>query len=155
MKATLRNCSALSEAKDICSAPESQIAMYSPLRTRLTLWYVGAFSVVLIVFSAGVYFFLERILRDRIDANLRSTLQSTSSALARRGGDISASSVSGTEFRKLSLVEAFEDPHFPGQIAALIDANARVVARKPDNSPFPFRVPIFPLHASTSPQFYE
>jgi len=31
--------------------------MSSTLRTRLTLFYVGAFSVVLISFSTGVYFF--------------------------------------------------------------------------------------------------
>jgi len=58
--------------------------MSSPLRVRLTLWYVGAFSVVLLVFSGGVYFFVERILREHMDANLRSTLQIASSALARR-----------------------------------------------------------------------
>jgi len=40
--------------------------MSSPLRMRLTLWFVGAFSVVLIVFSLGVYFFVERILRERL-----------------------------------------------------------------------------------------
>jgi peptidoglycan/LPS O-acetylase OafA/YrhL len=50
---------------------------------RLMLWYVGAFSVVLILFSAGVYFFVERILREHMDTNLRLTLQLTSSALAR------------------------------------------------------------------------
>ena len=57
--------------------------MSSPLRMRLTLWYVGAFSVVLILFSADVYFFVERILRERVDTNLRFSLQMTSSALAR------------------------------------------------------------------------
>jgi signal transduction histidine kinase len=54
---------------------------------RLTLWFVGAFSVVLIVFSLGVYFFVERILRERLDTNLRFTLEMTSSALARHTGD--------------------------------------------------------------------
>jgi hypothetical protein len=56
--------------------------MSSPLRARLTLWYVGAFSVVLILFSTGVYFFVERILVERMDANLRVTLRTARSALA-------------------------------------------------------------------------
>lgn len=40
---------------------EDTLDWFSPLRLRLTLWYVGAFSLVLILFSAGVYYFIERI----------------------------------------------------------------------------------------------
>ena len=78
--------------------------MSSPLRVRLTLWYVGTFSVVLVLFSAAVYFFVERILVDRMDTNLRVTLQTTRAAL---DPDSNQS--------KLNL-DAFEDPRFPGQI---------------------------------------
>jgi two-component system, OmpR family, sensor kinase len=117
--------------------------MSSPLRMRLTLWYVGAFSVVLILFSTGVYFFVERTLLERIDANLRVTLQTTGSALAR---DMNQS---------MPLTEALEDPRFPGQIVALVDTDGRVLARKPIRSALVFRLPALPLRASTLPQFYE
>ena len=91
--------------------------MSSPLRIRLTLWYVGAFSVVLILFSTGVYFFVERTLVERMDANLRVTLQTTGSALARDTN------------QSMPLTEALEDPRFPGQIVALVDTDGRVLAR--------------------------
>ena len=117
--------------------------MSSPLRMRLTLWYVGAFSVVLVLFSTGVYFFVKRTLVERMDANLRVTLQMTGSALAR---DMNQS---------MPLTEALEDPRFPGQIVALVDTDGRVLARRPIHSALVFRLPALPLRASTLPQFYE
>jgi len=110
---------------------------------RLTLWYVGAFSVVLILFSSGVYLFVERTLVERMDANLRVTLQTTGSVLAR-----------DTD-QSMPLIEALEDPRFAGQIVALVDTDGRVLARRPIRSALVFRLPALPLHASTSPQFYE
>jgi heavy metal sensor kinase len=117
--------------------------MSSPLRVRLTLWYVGAFSVVLILFSTGVYFFVEHILLDRMDANLRVTLQTASSALARDTN------------QSMPIAEALEDPRFPDQVVALVDADGRMLARKPIRSAVVFRLPTLPLRASSSPQFYE
>jgi heavy metal sensor kinase len=129
--------------------------MSSSLRMRLTLWYVSAFSVVLILFSGGVYFFVEHILRERLDANLRLTLQMTNSYLARNGDPSSSPLGSGGKVEASSLVEALEDPRFPSQIAAMADADGRVLAKRPVSSPMVFRLPALPLHASLSPQFYE
>ncbi|HWZ82339.1 MAG TPA: ATP-binding protein [Terriglobales bacterium] len=116
--------------------------MSSPLRLRLTLWYVGAFSVVLILFSTGVYFFVARILVGRMNANLRVTLHTTRSVLARNAN-------------QSMVAEALEDPRFPGQIVALVNADGQVLARKPIRSAVAFRLPALPLRASPSPQFYE
>jgi len=55
----------------------------------------------------------------------------------------------------MALIEALEDPRFPGQIVALVDTDGRVLARKPIRSALVFRLPALPLRASTSPQFYE
>lgn len=131
--------------------------MSSPLRMRLTFWYVGAFSLVLIVFSAGVYFLIEGILRDRLDANLRLTLQMTSSALARRfaGGPSLASWELAGQVGYSSVAEGLDDPRFPGQIIAVLDSAGRVLATKPVSSALVFRLPALPLRASPSPQFYE
>jgi len=117
--------------------------MSSPLRLRLTLWYVGAFSMVLILFSIGVYFFVARILAERMDGNLRVTLQTASSALARAVD------------QSRPVAEALEDPRFPGQIVALVNADGRLLARKPLSSTMVFRLPALPLRNSSSPQFYE
>ena len=124
--------------------------MSSSLRARLTLWYVSAFSLVLIGFSAGVYFFVEGILLERMDSNLRLTLQMTSSALARHlaGGPSLA-------FRELgqvgysSVAEVLDDPRFPGQIIAVLDSNGRVLARRPVSSALVFRFPA--RHLQTGP----
>src|SRR5262249_46810167 len=101
--------------------------MSSQLRMRLTLWYVVAFSVVLVLFSAGVYFFVERILRERLDANLRMTLQMASSELARSASATSSSSPGFKEqVENPTLAEALEDPRFPTQIVAVLDVYGRV-----------------------------
>src|SRR5258708_37258124 len=141
MRATPRSCFAPSAARGTCFAPRDLTAMSSPLRVRLTLWYVGTFSVVLVLFSAAVYFFVERILVDRLDTNLRVTLQTTRAALDR-------------DQAKLNL-DAFEDPRFPGQIVALVDGDGHVFARKPIRPALIFRLPAVPLHPSPSPQVHE
>jgi two-component system OmpR family sensor kinase len=130
--------------------------MSSPLRLRLTLWYVGAFSLVLILFSGGVYFVVKRILRERLDANLRLTLQVTRSAVVRRraaGSPLAIPGVGG-DVGHASVAEAIDAPRFPGQIITVLDPNGRLLTRKPVSSALAFRLPV-PLHASSVPQFYE
>jgi two-component system OmpR family sensor kinase len=51
------------------------------VRARLTFWYTLALSVVLLVFSAGVYVLYSRAVRDRLDGELRSVAQVTALAL--------------------------------------------------------------------------
>jgi len=46
--------------------------MFNAFRVRLTLWWVGALAVLLVVFSAGVYSLLARSVRDRFDSMLHS-----------------------------------------------------------------------------------
>lgn len=46
--------------------------MFNTFRVRLTLWWVGALAVLLVVFSAGVYSLLARSVRDRFDSTLHS-----------------------------------------------------------------------------------
>jgi len=128
--------------------------MSRPLRLRLTLWYVGAFSAVLLLFSAGIYFFVQNILRDRLDANLRLTLQMTTLALSHP--NLSMSSLgAGGQVGQSPVAEALESPRFPSQLVAVVGADGRVLARKPVSSTLHFRLPAHPLRALPSPQFYE
>lgn len=143
-------------AKDTCSPPvKHRPTMSSTLRARLTLFYVGAFSVVLCVFSAGVYFLVQRILRERMDSNLRITLQTANSSLSRHRATILSSSDSRKQDSPSSLSVALEDPRFVGQLIALVDANGTVLVTWPTNPRLPVRLPPLPLRSSLSPQFYE
>jgi heavy metal sensor kinase len=119
--------------------------MFSSLRMRLTLWYVGAFSVVLALFSVGVFFFVERTLHERLDADLLATLQINAAALARHSPNGSESSL---------LAEALEEPRFPGQVVAVVDSTGKVLARKPSGTSPVFRLPATPLESSASSGFY-
>jgi heavy metal sensor kinase len=104
---------------------------------------VGAFSAVLILFSAGVYFFVSRTLRERLDTRLLSTLQIAGAAIAHYG----TGSLLGSE--------VLENPRFPGQVVALLDLEGRVLAKRPMNSALPLRLPSFPGRGSEFPQFYQ
>jgi len=129
--------------------------MISTLRTRLTLFYVGAFSVVLILFSTGVSFLVERILRERMDSNLRLTLQTATSSLARHRFTLLSSADSGKQDGHSSLADALEDPRFVGQVTSLVDVNGSVLVTRPTNPRVPVRLPPRPVRPSYSPQFYE
>ena len=121
--------------------------MFSSLRMRLTLWYVGAFSAVLILFSLGVFLFVQHILHERLDTNLLSTLQIARAAVGR--------SMASGPADATSLAEVLEDPRFPGQIVAIVGADRHALGRKPARSAWALRVPTSPLRTSGAPQFYD
>jgi two-component system OmpR family sensor kinase len=56
--------------------------MIETLRTRLTLWYVSALAVALVVVGGLIYALLARALYARIDDNLQSVMQSAMTSLA-------------------------------------------------------------------------
>lgn len=55
--------------------------MLRTLRVRLTIWYAGALAAILAVFGLAFHSALDRSLRQRVDANLRSATQVTALAL--------------------------------------------------------------------------
>jgi heavy metal sensor kinase len=116
--------------------------MIDSLRARLTLWYVGAFSVVLIVFSLAVFFLVSSILTGQMETGLRSALQDA------------VQEVSG--FRPdagNSLADRVDDPELPGQRIVVLDEAGRMLLQKPESSAVPSRFPT--LHATQVPQFYR
>jgi heavy metal sensor kinase len=88
-----------------------------------------------------------------MDTNLRFTLQTTSAALARY--TFASLPSSGGQVGHPSVTEALENPRFPSQIVALVDADGRVLARRSVSSALVFRLPALPLRPTQSPQFYE
>lgn len=49
--------------------------MINTVRGRLTLWYVSALALILVLFSVAVYVMLSRALHRRVDHALRSTIE--------------------------------------------------------------------------------
>ena len=121
--------------------------MFDSVRMRLTLWYVGVLSIVLAVFSVGVYLLVERTLYNRLDTNLRTTLKIATAALALHAG------LSQTD--RSFVAGALKDLHFPNQVIAVLDSEGRVIAHKPEGMSSHLRLPPNPLRATESTQFYE
>ena len=55
--------------------------MTNTVRARLTLWYVSALALILVVFGVAVYVMLSRALHRRVDEALHSTLEITVTSL--------------------------------------------------------------------------
>jgi len=117
--------------------------VFSSVRSRLTLWYVGALSIVLIAFSIGVYVLLARSLYDRLDARLASTLQATVSAVKHALAE------------QDTVTRALQDLHFPNQTIAVLDEDGRVLAEKTGIAGPPLRLPPAPFSSSEEIRFYE
>ena len=113
--------------------------MFSSLRARLTLWYVGALSVVLIFFSVGVFFFVRHTLRERVNAKLISALQVVAVELSAHTGN---------------SPPALKNSSDPNQIVTLLDLEGHVLAQEPANLALHLRRPSFSRQPSESPRFF-
>lgn len=120
--------------------------MFSSVRARLTLWYLGVLGIVLIAFSVGVYLLLARTLYERLDTRLGSTLEAAADALKPAVGQ--AANIP-------AITRALEDLRFPNQTIAVLDAGGRVIAQRAAPDGPPLRLPPLPSGISESPRFYE
>ena len=97
--------------------------MFDSVRTRLTLWYTGVLALVLILFSAGIYYLLAGKLNRRLDAEV----QTTNEGIAR----LLAYELAEGETEAQSVQSALTEHYFPNQAAAIFDAQGRLLAEKP------------------------
>ena len=97
--------------------------MFDSVRTRLTLWYTGVLALVLILFSAGIYYLLAGKLNRRLDAEV----QTTNEGIAR----LLAYELAEGETEAQSVQSALTEHYFPNQAAAIFDAQSRLLAEKP------------------------
>lgn len=103
--------------------------MLDSVRTKLTLRYVGVLALVLIAFSVVVYMLLARNLRDRFDDGLRLTLDSMTLMLTRERNE--------GETEKEAAESTVEEIYFPSQSFAVLDAEGRMLAERPDDKQSP------------------
>lgn len=101
--------------------------MFDSVRTRLTLWYTGVLALALIVFSLGVYYLSETNLRQRLDAEVRTTTEGIARLLIYEFNE--------GESESQALHSALNEHYFPNQAAAIFDAEGRLLSEKslPDN----------------------
>ena len=97
--------------------------MFDSVRTRLTLWYTGVLALVLILFSAGIYYLLAGKLNRRLDAEV----QTTNEGIAR----LLAYELAEGETEAQSVQSALTEHYFPNQAAAIFNDQGRLLAEKP------------------------
>ncbi|HEY0099532.1 MAG TPA: heavy metal sensor histidine kinase [Pyrinomonadaceae bacterium] len=107
--------------------------MFESVRARLTLWYVSALALILVVFGVAVYVMLSRALNRRVDEALRSTLEISITSLKHdtQEGQSSQSAAQST---------AAELSH-PQQALMIFDGAGRLLAEHPYEDDLHIRLP--------------
>lgn len=114
--------------------------IFTTVRTRLTLWYVGVLALVLLGFSAGLYAQLARSINERLDEGLRATLTLMADTFAR---DLAEGLAEAAELKKTERIIIPEDLieqdvaqgtaidlSFPQQATAIFASDGRRMAEK-------------------------
>jgi len=98
--------------------------MYSSVRTRLTVWYIGVLALVLVAFSIGVYVMLKRSLYAQFDYDLKNTVEGASGSFVRV--------LAAGKDPKQAATDELYNRIGPDQSAAIFDSDGHPVAENPD-----------------------
>src|SRR5205814_2401128 len=112
-----------SAAKATSFVPCPRKKMFDSLRSRLTAWYVGVLSLVLLIFSVAVYVFVARSSYERLDAGLDSATETVASLLRRRSGT--------QKIPAMSVSETLQALQFPNQAIAVFNAEGQLLGDRP------------------------
>src|SRR5918998_3295941 len=107
--------------------------MINTVRGRLTLWYVSALALILVVFGVAVYVMLSRALHRRVDEALRSTLEISITSLTNDAEE-------GQSSQSAAQSTAAELSH-PQQAMMIFDAEGRLLAEHPYEEDLHIRLP--------------
>ncbi|HYO99081.1 MAG TPA: heavy metal sensor histidine kinase [Pyrinomonadaceae bacterium] len=107
--------------------------MFESVRARLTLWYVSALALILVVFGVAVYVMLSRALHRRVDEALRATLEISITSLTHdtQEGQSSQSAAQST---------TAELSH-PQQAMMIFDGAGQLLAEHPYEDDLHIRLP--------------
>src|ERR1700674_3438041 len=97
--------------------------MFDSIRARLTLWYVGILTRLLLTFSAGVYTILRQNFMERVDGVLRSVSDVTVSSLERE--------LSESGMDELAARDTVKALHSPDRTVAIFDESGDLLAARP------------------------
>lgn len=107
--------------------------MINSVRGRLTLWYVSALALILVVFGGAVYVMLSRALHRRVDDALRSTIEISITSLTHDTQE-------GQSNQSAAQSTAAELSH-PQQAMMIFDGEGRLLAEHPYEENFHIRLP--------------
>ncbi|MFN0112690.1 MAG: sensor histidine kinase [Blastocatellia bacterium] len=96
--------------------------MFDSVRTKLTLWYTGVLALVLILFSAGIYYLLADKLNRRLDAEVQTTIEGIARLLVYE--------LAEGESEAQAMQSALNEHYFPNQAAAIFDVQGRLLSEK-------------------------
>lgn len=96
--------------------------MFSSLRARLTLWYIGVLATVLIAFSGLSYWLLSRELNHRLDTELQRSIEGTARLLANE--------IAEGESDTVAAQSALAEQYFPQQSVAIFDGRGQLLTAK-------------------------
>jgi heavy metal sensor kinase len=96
-----------------------------PIKWRLTVWYGGVLSLILIIFASGIFIYFKNSLQDSIDAKIRSIGEVLSSSMTETHG----ASVFGNFERYLENVLGRKPK---GKLIQIMDSSGRIGAKMSD-----------------------
>ncbi|HKQ75094.1 MAG TPA: ATP-binding protein [Blastocatellia bacterium] len=88
----------------------------------MTLWYLGMLGLALVVFSAGVYWLLDRDLSHRMDQSLRASAESIALSLLHERAE--------GETEEEAAASSVREIHLLNQAVAIFDAKGRLFEEK-------------------------
>ncbi len=94
--------------------------MFKTIRARLTLWYIALLALILIAFSAALYFTLARSLYQQVDNTLRLNAEQLAGAVNIEQGQVNFQNSEGDTSDAASLRES-------GYLVRLVDAGGHIV----------------------------
>lgn len=97
--------------------------MLDSVRTKLTLWYTGVLALILILFSAGIYYLLADKLHRRLDAEVQTAIEGIARLLVYELTDEG-------ESESQALQSALNEHYFPNQAAAIFDTQGHLLLEK-------------------------
>ena len=97
--------------------------MFESVRARLTLWYVSALALILIIFGVAVYVMLSRALHRRVDQALSSTIEISIRSLTHDAQE-------GQSRESAAQSTAAELSH-PQQAMMIFDTDGKLLAEHP------------------------
>src|SRR5687767_15433184 len=107
--------------------------MIDTVRGRLTLWYVSALALILILFGIAVYVLLSRALHRRVDHALRSTIEISITSLTHDTQE-------GQSPQSAAQSTAAELSH-PQQAMMIFDDSGRLLATHPGEEDLQIQLP--------------
>jgi heavy metal sensor kinase len=121
--------------------------MLDSVRVRLTVWYVGVLSLILVTFSVTVYIFVAHSLYERLDTGLRSALEMVSAVVERQSAT--------QEIKGEAVARALQELQLPNQAIAIFDMEGRLLGEKTAAGQVHVRLPYSGVTSMSTKSFYS